>query len=879
MAASEEDQFRPDREQQLRHHAKAVDDMIRQLKGATQSQPESNFGKRNRGNSNKGHSQKYRGKRSRNQPRAHSFQRQSYDQWEEIPEDGPYYSMEGYPSHSGYSSHRSDHITPQCLVQSLLDFPNFSASLLQLMELKNLNPSSVRFVASIHQQVFLLSGEKVTLKPKIAVCREYLANEGCQNRSACRNFHICPNYIAGTCDVTNCFIGHSWHTDHNGSILESFFIEQLPVEKIHDLFQSLGRDRRSQGLLDVCLQYNKDGCQQSKCKALHVCLNFVVGFTKCNRKSCQLNHNILDQSCSHLLEVHGFSTNETPRDVVIALLAANPSLAGNDKIPVVKQQKDYLSQVFSKEGTGTDKTDIEVDGTETVKDTQEDRLKEIETDLKSSKEKLSSDNESESDGNEEENEGSSGSDDSSQTISIKNKSSLIERKKNIPEKNDAKDTPPKLEPRRTLWSHYLQGDVSIQEICYDSVERVCKYEASGCQRLHATRHFHWQVSEQGKRWLNLRSAQVTCLERAFCDVAKDGIDLPRLDPATIEYAVSGLLILLGRDTWHADFKAMNLTNSTDTKRLLIRRLHTEAVQGQVIKAAMFMWSFLDKNQKWVKYGNIDTAGESNLVSSVTSDDIERHYLQNPSTPLIFKNSQFNYVLDFKTMVQTNQKTQVSREVRRRPELHLEEDHEPEEKKASEFPVTWDVMQPEERMRLVPVVSSSKEYQTVINLLGGKLSSSSVTKIERVQNPFLWRAIQNKITEMTAVYADASKVDVRQLFHGTSHDVVSSICVENFDWRLHGSSSGQMYGRGTYFSTDAKYSYNYCRPDAAGKKYMFVARVALGAITAGSSSMSRPPINPATNAPFDSTVDNISNFSILVKYDKQEYYPEYILTLT
>ena len=228
------------------------------------------------------------------------------------------------------------------------------------------------------------------------------------------------------------------------------------------------------------------------------------------------------------------------------------------------------------------------------------------------------------------------------------------------------------------------------------------------------------------------------------------------------------------------------------------------------------------------------------------------------------------------MTQVNQSTKVKREVKRRPQPPLQ----CKLKDAKDLPSTWELMQPQERVRRVTLSPSSTEYQSVVALLGGKIKTPLVVKIERVQNPFLWRPLQNKGNEMATVLGqDVSKVDVRQLFHGTKPDIVAKICAENFDWRLHGSSTGQLYGRGTYFSTDAAYSYKYCVADGNGKKSMFVARVAVGTMTVGDDSMVRPPNNSATGMLFDSTVNQMPNPTIIVKYDKQEYYPEYIITLT
>ncbi|XP_047479112.1 protein mono-ADP-ribosyltransferase PARP11-like [Penaeus chinensis] len=439
--------------------------------------------------------------------------------------------------------------------------------------------------------------------------------------------------------------------------------------------------------------------------------------------------------------------------------------------------------------------------------------------------------------------------------------------------------------KTTVWTHHLYGNTEINELCFYSVENVCRYESSGCKRLHSVYHYHWQVSEDGIKWLNLRHSQVKQLEVSYCNPDEISVVLPRLDPADLDTSTKYLLTVMGRDSWKANFQSMIITNSTQSRLLHMRRLCTERIDGHIIDENIYIWYFLDKNQKWVMYGNVDTAGEKNLVSSITSDDIEKHYQlkQASLTSLTFRNASFTYILNFASMTQTNQQTKVSREVCRRPKPHIKvksENSKTSDSKAgsdstSDLPSTWEPMQSQERVRLVELSPTSSEYQSVLSLLNGQIQQARIQKIQRIQNPYLWRAFQNKIREMASVYGDLNKANIRHVFHGTGYNVVASICAENFDWRLHGSSAGQMHGRGTYFSPNAATSLGYCKPDPSGLVYMFVAQVAVGSITRGNSSTVRPPINPTTNAPFDSTGDGIN---VIVKYDKQEYYPEHILSI-
>ncbi|KAK4314089.1 hypothetical protein Pmani_014619 [Petrolisthes manimaculis] len=840
-------------------------------------------------------------------------------------------------------------VKPWELVEALAECPAFSASLLNLLEWKDMKPRAVREVAMTHTRIFHMNDEKVELRPDLDLCSNHPSHRGCQDRSSCKSLHLCPNYARSWCPDRGCPLGHRWFTDHNKVVLRLYYMERLTYMSIKNLLQNKLAALPPSGQLDVCRQYNGQGCNKQDCPHLHVCLHFVRGLTRCDLSSCSLNHNLLAPDCSTLLKEHGFSTNEAPRDVAVALLQFCPALAvatqplantthkpttttmgtqrahtnnpriqqntsnnfknrqSLDTTPKIQQlgptnsstyQQDLSnrsrthmasnsSSVIHRNSTGIN-TDYapqsntignKVGGGGLLSMIRQKLFTEIRNGKTSDAAELSSSsynsrNSESADLSKHKRSEDKGRKGDSVSVTLKPGRKVTENKAS------AAATPVKPKKLQTVWSHYLYGDTEINEICYYSVEGTCRNEARGCQRLHSSYHFHWQVSEQGSKWLNLRPFQIMCLERAFCDPSKDGERVPRLDPAKLSQSLGKLLTVLGRDTWQANFQAMVLSNSDQSQLLYIRRLNTQYIPNQEIKAGIHSWFFCDKNKRWVKYGKVDSAGETKLVSSITSADIEKQYRLKQHTPLTFTNASYSYVIDFVTMTQTNQNTNVIREVRRRPEPHLQDEQhqgasgQAATKDTSDLPSFWEAMQSEERVRVVQVASGSAEYQSVVALLKG--TSNNVVKIERIQNPFMWRALQNKIKEITILYGgDVRKVDVRQLFHGTRSDVVASICAENFDWRLHGTSSGQACGRGTYFSPHFATSYGYCRADSTGLKYIFVARVAVGSITQGNSSTIRPPINPTTGVPYESTGDGIN---VVVKYDKQEYCPEYILTL-
>lgn len=123
------------------------------------------------------------------------------------------------------------------------------------------------------------------------------------------------------------------------------------------------------------------------------------------------------------------------------------------------------------------------------------------------------------------------------------------------------------------------------------------------------------------------------------------------------------------------------------------------------------------------------------------------------------------------------------------------------------------------------------------------------------------------------------VNEQELYHGTVPEIVENICKENFDFRLSGDRVGTLFGRGAYFAVESKYSDLYAKPDEKRHKYMFVAKVLAGKVSLGHSELKRPPpINPNDKHShlYDACVDNVSNPKIYCVFDKNQYYPEYII---
>lgn len=118
---------------------------------------------------------------------------------------------------------------------------------------------------------------------------------------------------------------------------------------------------------------------------------------------------------------------------------------------------------------------------------------------------------------------------------------------------------------------------------------------------------------------------------------------------------------------------------------------------------------------------------------------------------------------------------------------------------------------------------------------------------------------------------SKKVDTRCLFHGTKKEHIKTICEQGFDPRVSGSSSGTVYGEGTYFARDAIYSSGY----SVGNK-MFLARVLVGCYTAGKRGVRRPPKKLFSEDLYDSCVDDKRDPEIFVVFKQEQAYPEWLI---
>ncbi|XP_063590114.1 protein mono-ADP-ribosyltransferase PARP12-like isoform X2 [Penaeus indicus] len=693
-------------------------------------------------------------------------------------------------------------------------------------KLAECDSNTVEKVVKANRNLFsaMNDGKQVVIElvPDISICMDYLSEKGCKLQMVCGNLHICKYFIFNKCTSgTGCHYGHKWDTSHNSRVLSKFYLDEIDKNVLLQVMKKIFK-----GILppQICNFYNsKNGCKYGeKCGQLHICKQFVSSAGKCLCSS--YNHDILTPHCKRILKSHDLSINESPRDIIMSLKA----------VLIKEEEKD------DKIGTRT------INPSDTHVSAENDK----------GKKKL---------------------------LGTKNAGNATERKagitKNDPPKNTKKvpngEKPTEDKPqkgKRTCWSTDVLGDVKIPEICVFSIDDKCRNEKKGCDYLHAKSLFHWQA-KQNQHWYNFRIFQSKMLESAYRDVSKGTVAISPLIASKLGNNAKELLSVFGTRSWTADFQAMTI-RSLDQEELQIRRIATKsAAESTSPKATVYKWHFIDDQGKWIRYGDVDSLGKQKFVCSVTSEEIEEQFLSDSSSWMEISNSEFKYKLDFSKMRQINLNTRKEREIRRRP-AHLSYQKRCESDQEASLPSHWNPMPSNQTHTLQHLDASSSEYLDIARLVRMTLPTLNVVSIQRLQNPYLWRLFQYKIANLSQSHNE-NQMNIQKLFHAVEPLHIDTICKENFDWR-QAKTRTQEFGKGAYFSNRACVTRNSCTPNRDGRFFLFVAQVIVGDVEKGSPDLTRPPFNPVTNSLYNTTVDDVHNTTIFVKYDKEDYYPEYLV---
>ncbi|XP_036614762.1 zinc finger CCCH-type antiviral protein 1 isoform X3 [Trichosurus vulpecula] len=381
-----------------------------------------------------------------------------------------------------------------------------------------------------------------------------------------------------------------------------------------------------------------------------------------------------------------------------------------------------------------------------------------------------------------------------------------------------------------------------QKICLDYLSADCKLQ-SCCKSLHFHLPYRWQVYIFDV-WKDMKEMEE--IEKAYCD------------------------------------PSISKSHSVDFQKMLfgscpVRRLSTPStVQNPVhVLATKWLWYWKNELDQWIEYGRDDG-------SELTSGDLEFFFVLCSEEFVEFSEGLQKYRLNFNEMIQTNIVSHAKREVRRRPKFvssvamywtqkqETFSQHREQNKKVSfDFPSHWDVLNSSHvGSELFEVSSTSAEYRNIRYHFKSTMKNFDIQKIRRHQNQSLWNNFQRKKSRML------NGGNEKLLFHAADPSCVDVICLYNFDWNFQ-SLHEATYGKGIYFAKDASSSHSNHK-SSSKNRIMFVAQVLVGAFVQGKREYTRPPRDIRT---YDSCVDNMTNPSTFVIFDKNQIYPEYIIEYT
>ncbi|NXA42764.1 PAR14 polymerase, partial [Eudromia elegans] len=305
---------------------------------------------------------------------------------------------------------------------------------------------------------------------------------------------------------------------------------------------------------------------------------------------------------------------------------------------------------------------------------------------------------------------------------------------------------------------------------------------------------------------------------------------------------------VAKDVWFAHSKIQNMIH------------RVEAAKDEKIKA-----EFLKNSVEWKYFENDSFVSFDNL----TNLHLENAFLGKQKYISVFINKQ-KYRVDIKA------KYAIDDEGRKTVIARVDKSKDQE---SIVLPATWDDVQTEQ-VKIVELKPQMKEYKDVQARFQQTCSSFKIEKIERIQNPYFWKAYQIKKLEMDK--KNGNRNNERHLFHGTSRDSITLINSRGFN-RSYAGANGVSYGNGTYFAVNASYSADdtYSKPDAEGKKYMYLARVLVGEYSLGRRGAITPSPKNYSNSIdlFDSSTDNVKQPTMFVIFNDIQAYPEYLITFT
>ncbi|XP_010291658.1 PREDICTED: poly [ADP-ribose] polymerase 14-like [Phaethon lepturus] len=326
----------------------------------------------------------------------------------------------------------------------------------------------------------------------------------------------------------------------------------------------------------------------------------------------------------------------------------------------------------------------------------------------------------------------------------------------------------------------------------------------------------------------------------------------------------------------------------DLQKKLKIALHLSGTSIRISGVEKDVWIAYSTVQEMIH--RVEAAKQKEIRAELLQNLIEWKYFENDSyvpfdsltnmhleNAFMGKQKDISVIIDEKKYtVNIEARYAVDEKGKRTPIIRIDKS---EDQESTVLPAMWDDMQ-NERLKIVELKPGSREYRDVQERFLRTCQTLKIVKIERIQNPFFWKAYQIKKREMDN--KNGNRNNERLLFHGTSKESLTLINNYGFN-RSYAGMHAANFGNGTYFAVNANYSASdtYSRPDADGKKYMYLARVLVGEYSRGTKGSITPAAKNASNSIelFDSSTDNVNQPSMFIIFNDIQAYPEYLITFT
>ena len=189
----------------------------------------------------------------------------------------------------------------------------------------------------------------------------------------------------------------------------------------------------------------------------------------------------------------------------------------------------------------------------------------------------------------------------------------------------------------------------------------------------------------------------------------------------------------------------------------------------------------------------------------------------------------------------------------------------------------------DKTKLFMVDTDSDEFAAVAADFLKTLPAATIDRLDRIENGILHESFQLQASALQKQIGrawDPHKMR-RKLFHGTRaiEEIINSTDGHGFLPLLAGTSTGAMYGDGSYFARDAKYSdCGYAKTLPNGQKQMLVVDVLVGRSEVGKMGMKVCSLLPGEQyTRYNSLVDNQKDPGIIVIQHSNQAYPLYVIT--